>query len=116
MRTKLKTAMLAAMLTMAPLSVSAEVTSPMVTHDPLMRQIISLQLTSPAGGVTGSTRLGSGQAITISLADPLVPLQPAEGLAAKPVKAKAERKVRRADEQLKKMSEQKRAADWSGRK
>jgi hypothetical protein len=116
MGTKLKTAMFAALLTMAALSASAEVTTPTVTHDPLVRQILSRQLTLPAGGVTGSTRLGSGQAISISVVDPLAPLKPAEGLAAGPVKAKAARKVRRADEQLKKMSDEKRAADWSGRK
>ncbi|MBI2387267.1 MAG: hypothetical protein HYV14_14840 [Elusimicrobia bacterium] len=120
MGTKLMTAMFAALLTMAALSASAEVTSPTVTHDPLMRQIMSHQLTMPAGGVTGSTRLGSGQAITISLVDPLAPLKPVAGLAEKtaekPAKAKAARKVRRADEQLRKMSDEKRAADWSGRK
>ena len=116
MGTKIKTAMFAALLTMAALSASAEVTTPTVNHDPLMRQIMSLQLTSPAGGVTGSTRLGSGQAISLSLVDPLAPLKPVEGLAQKPVKAKASRKVRRADEQLRKMSDEKRAADWSGRK
>lgn len=124
MGTKLKTAMFAALLTMAALSASAEVTTPTVTHDPLMRQIMSLQLTMPAGGVTGSTRLGSGQAITISLVDPLAPLKPVEGLiekssgasADKPAKTKAARKIRRADEQLRKMSDEKRAADWSGRK
>jgi len=116
MGTKIKTAMFAALLTMAALSASAEVTTPTVTHDPLMRQIMSRQLTLPAGGVTGSTRLGSGQAISISVVDPLAPLKPAEGLAAEPVKAKAVRKVRRADAQLKKMSDEKRAADWSGRK
>lgn len=116
MGTKLKTATFAALLTMAALSASAEVTTPTVTHDPLMRQIMSRQLTLPAGGVTGSTRLGSGQAISISVVDPLAPLKPAEGLASEPVKAKAVRKARRADEQLKKMSDEKRAADWSGRK
>lgn len=116
MGTKIKTAMFAALLTMAALSASAEVTTPTVTHDPLMRQIMSRQLTLPAGGVTGSTRLGSGQAISISVVDPLAPLKPVQGLAAEPVKAKAARKVRRADEQLKKMSDEKRAADWSGRK
>lgn len=116
MVTKLKTATFAALLTMAALSSSAEVTAPTVTHDPLMRQIMSRQLTLPAGGVTGSARLGSGQAIELNVADPLAPLQPAAGLAPKPVKAKESRKVRRADEQLRKMSAEKRAADWNGRK
>lgn len=117
MGTKLKTAALAAMMTMAALAASAEVTTPTVTHDPLMRQIMSLQLTSPGGGVTGSTRLGSGQTIALSVADPLAPLHPVAGLAPKPaVKEKESRKVRRADEQLKKMSAEKRAADWNGRK
>lgn len=113
---KLTTTMFAAMAMLAALSASAETTSPMVAHDPLMNQIMSKQLTLPGGGVTGSVRIGSGQAITLSLVDPLAPLKPAEGLVAKPVKAKARRKIRRADEQLKKMSEDKRAADWTGRK
>lgn len=116
MRTKIKTAMLAAMTMMAALSAAAEVTTPTVAHDPLMNQIMRRQLTQPDGGVTGSVRIGSGQAITLSLIDPLAPLKPIEGLAAKPAKAKARRKVRRADEQLKKMSEDKRSADWAGRK
>lgn len=117
MRTKLTTAMFAVLALLAALPSSAEVNSPMVTQDPLMRQIMSRQLTLPSGGVTGSARLGSGQAIAISVTDPLAPLKPVEGLAPAPVKAKAAaRKVRRADAQLKKMSGEKRAADWSGRK
>ena len=117
MRTKLTTAMFAAMTLLAALPCAAEVTSPMVAQDPLMRQIMSHQLTSTTGGVTGSARLGSGQAIAISVTDPLAPLKPVEGLAPAPVKAKAAaRKVRRADAQLKKMSGEKRAADWAGRK
>ncbi|MDP3544097.1 MAG: hypothetical protein Q8T11_16645 [Elusimicrobiota bacterium] len=117
MRTKLTTAMFAAMALLAALPAAAEVSSPMVTQDPLMRQIMSRQLTLPSGGVTGSTRLGSGQAIEIKVTDPLAPLKPVEGLAPAPVKEKAAApKVRRADAQLKKMSGEKRAADWSGRK
>ena len=116
MGANLKTAMFAAMTLLTAMSAASEVTSPTVTHDPLMRQIMSRQLTLPDGGVTGSTRLGSGQAITLSLIDPLAPLKPAEGLVEKPVKAKARRKARNAGEQLKKMSDEKRAADWTGRK
>jgi hypothetical protein len=116
---KLTTAMFAAMTALTALSASAEVTAPTVNNDPLMRQIMSRQLTLPAGGVTGLARLGSGQAIPLSLVDPLAPLKPVAGLApaaaASPAKAKAARKVRRADEQLRKMSEEKRAADWNGR-
>ena len=115
MRTELKTAIFAAMTMLAVLPADAEVTTPMV-YDPLMNKIMSRQLTLPAGGVTGSTRLGSGQAIALILVDPLAPLKPVEGLVAKPLKVKPGRKVRRADEQLKKMSEDKRRADWAGRK
>ena len=116
MRTQLKTAALAAMMTLSAFSAAAETSSPTVAHDPLMKQIMSRQLTLADGGVTGSTRLGSGQAITLSLVDPLAPLKPAEGLAPKPaVKAKARRKVRNVREQLRKMSEDERRADWSGR-
>lgn len=117
MRTKLTTAMFAVLTLLAALPSFAEVNSPMVTQDPLMRQIMSRQLTLPSGGVTGSARLGSGQAIAISVTDPLAPLKPVEGLAPAPAKEKAPaRKVRNADAQLKKMSGEKRAADWSGRK
>ena len=126
MGTNLKAAMFAAMMMFAALSAAAEVASPMVTNDPLMKQIMSHQLTQAAGGVTGAVRIGSGPAITLSLIDPLAPLKPVEGLVEKPsaekpvvekqVKAKAGRKVRRADEQLTKMSEDKRSADWAGRK
>ena len=115
MRNAIKTAAFAAMTMLAALTASAEVSSPMVANDPLMKQIMSRQLTL-GGGVTGAVRIGSGQAITLSLLDPLAPLQPAEGLVEKPAKAKDTRKVRRADEQLKKMSGEKRSADWTGRK
>lgn len=115
MGTNLKTAMFAAMMMLAALPAAAEMNTPTVTHDPLMKQIMSRQLTL-GGGVTGAVRIGSGQSITLSLIDPLAPLKPAEGLVEKPAKAKDARKVRRADEQLKKMSGEKRAADWTGRK
>lgn len=116
MKNVLKTAAFAAMTMLAALTASAEVSSPMVANDPLMKQIMSRQLTQATGGVTGAVRIGSGQAITLSMIDPLAPLKPVEGLVEKPVKAKAGRKARRADDQLKKMSEEKRAADWAGRK
>lgn len=117
MGTKLMTATFAVLALLAARPSYAEVTTPMVTQDPLMRQIMSRQLTLPSGGVTGSARLGSGQAIAIKVTDPLAPLKPVEGLAPAPVKEKAAvRKVRNADAQLKKMSGEKRAADWSGRK
>ena len=116
MRHAITTAAFTAMTMLAALSASAEVSSPMVANDPLMKQIMSRQLTQEAGGVTGAVRIGSGQAITLSLIDPLAPLKPVAGLVEKPVKPKAGRKVRRADEQLKKMSDEKRAADWTGRK
>jgi hypothetical protein len=120
MKIELKTAAIAAMMMLAALTASAETASPMVSNDPLMKQIMSRQLTQITGGVTGAVRIGSGQAITLSMIDPLAPLQPAEGLVEKPAPApartKASRKPRRADEQLKKMSDDKRAADWAGRK
>lgn len=116
MGTKLQTALFAAIAMLAALSASAETATPTLAHDPLMRQIMSRQLTQAAGGVTGAVRIGSGQAITLSIVDPLAPLKPVEGLVEKPAKAKAGRKPRRAEEQLKKMSEEKRRADWTGRK
>lgn len=117
MRIPITTAMFAALALLASLPAAAEVVSPMVAQDPLMRQIMSRQLTLPSGGVTGSARLGSGQSIAIKVTDPLAPLKPVEGLAPAPVKKKAAaRKSRRADVQLKKMSREKRDADWAGRK
>ena len=118
MRNELRTAVIAAMMMLAALSASAEVSTPTLTHDPLMKLIMSKQLTQPAGGVTGAVRIGSGETITLNMIDPLAPLQPVEGLASKPVvpaaKAKVRRKLHRADEQLKKMSSDERRADWSG--
>jgi len=116
MRT-LQTTVIAALLMMTALTAAAEVKSPTLAHDPLMKAIMSRQLTLPAGGVTGSTRLGSGQAITLNIVDPLAPLQPVAGLVEKPAaQVKPARKARRAAEQLRKMNDEKRAADWSGRK
>ena len=115
MRTELKTVIFAVLTTLAALSAAAEMPTPIVAHDPLMNQIMSRQLTLPAGGVTGSVRIGSGQAITLILIDLLAPLKPVAGLVEQPVKTKAPRKIRRADEQLKKMSGDERRADWAGR-
>ncbi len=115
MKAEIKTAIFAAMTTLAALSAAAEITTPLIAHDPLMSQIMSRQLTLPAGGVTGSVRIGSGQAITLSIADLFAPLKPVAGLGEKPLQAKARRKLRRADDQLRKMSEDERRADWAGR-
>ncbi|MBI3289418.1 MAG: hypothetical protein HYZ74_07870, partial [Elusimicrobia bacterium] len=101
---------------------------PMFGSDPLTRQIMSRQLIQ--SDVTGAVRIGSGQVITLRLADPLSPteplkdavadprslagLKPAAGLAAKPAKPRVRRKTRRADEQLKRLSGEGRRANWSG--
>ena len=114
MATNLKTAIFTAMM-MTALSAAAEVSSPIVAHDPLMKQIMSRQLTQAAGGGTGAVRIGSGQAITLSLIDPLAPLKPVAGLVEKPAPVKASRKLS-AQQLLKKLSDEKRAADWAGRK
>ena len=122
MGTNLKAAMFAAMMMFAALSAAAEVASPMVTNDPLMKQIMSRQLTQAAGGVTRRAhRLRPGDRPQPHR--PSRPLKPVEGLVEKPsaekpvvekqVKAKAGRRSRRADEQLTKMSEDKRSADWA---
>ena len=134
MKNALKTALMSAMLLSGASRAFAEIANPALTNDPLMKQIMSRQLTSPGGGVTGAVRIGSGQAITLSLIDPLstvageplkdavadpkalAGLKPAEGLAAKPAKARARRKVRSDSELLKKMSDDERRADWAGRK
>ncbi len=130
MRNAIKAAVFTVMTMLAAFRASAEVSSPSLNHDPLTNQIMSRQLTVAGGGVTGAVRIGSGQAIALNLADPLVSssdtlkdavadpkalagLKPAAGLV---VKAKPHRKIRRVSEQLKKMSDEERRADWSGRK
>lgn len=121
--------LLAAALLLAALRAPAETTA---VSDPLMKQIMSRQLTQDNGGVTGAVRIGSGEAIVLSLADPLAPapdlkdavadpkaldgLKPAAGLKPKLAKAKTRRKPRNAGEQLRKLSDEERKADWSGRK
>lgn len=82
-----------------------------VAHDPLARLILSRQIASADGGVTGAVRLGSGQAIALSGPDALAPLAPVTGLVplvsaaeakeAAPAKRKASRK---AVEQLKRVA------------
>ena len=97
-------------------------------NDPLMRRIMSEQLTQSNGGVTGSVRIGSGEAITLvggASLNPLFALKPAPGLAVKPAKAQPRKKARRAEDQLKTLSAEERRADdggpdagrsdWSGR-
>ena len=133
MKNAIKLATISALILLAALPAIAEVANPTLTHDPLMKQIMSKQLTMPDGGVTGAVRIGSGQAITLNLVDPLTTaaeplkdavadpkaltgLKPVEGLVVKPAKAKARRKIHRADEQLKKFSHDERRADWAGRK
>lgn len=128
----MRTTVLTAMLALAALNAGAQ-TSAASAGDPLMKQIMSKQLTQNNGGVTGVVRIGSGQAISLSIVDPLSPqlsgeplkdavadpkalagLKPAAGLVAKPAK-RAKTKARRADEQLRKLSREERKADWSGR-
>lgn len=98
-----------------------------LAHDPLTNAIMSKQLTLPDGGVTGAVRIGSGQAIALNLASPLVepaaalkdavadktalaPLKVAEGL--KPAKAK-KRRLRHDREKLEDLSGAGRRADWN---
>lgn len=130
----MKTVLLSTMILMAALNAAAETTAATAVQDPLTKQIMSRQLTQTNGGVTGAVRIGSGQAITLSIADPLSPapsdalkdavadsksldgLKPVEGLKPKAEKPKARRKARNAGEQLRKLSDEQRKADWSGRK
>lgn len=98
-----------------------------LAHDPLTNAIMSKQLTLPDGGVTGAVRIGSGQAITLSLASPLAestatlkdavaektalaPLKVEAGL--KPAKA-VKRRLRRDTEKLDDLSRAGRRADWN---
>lgn len=56
-----------------------------IDQDPLMRQILSKQLTHPNGGVTAAVAVkGAANGISLELADPLAPLKPAEGLVERP--------------------------------
>lgn len=109
------TAMIAAITMTAALSAAAEVIAPTVAYDPLMKMIMSMELNQLPGRVTGSKLDNSGKTTNLDLPDPLAPLKPVVGLVERPPKAKARRKTRRAAEQLKTMSEDKRRADWSGR-
>lgn len=81
-----------------------------IDQDPLMRQILSKQLTHPNGGVTAAVAVkGAANGISLELADPLAPLQPAEGLVERPAaqvpakKGKA-KPARRADEQAERLA------------
>lgn len=109
-------------LALAALNVAAVPEETTMGHDPLMRRIMSEQLTQSNGGLTGAVRIGSGESITLTgehptVIDPPPPLKPASGLAVKPAKARPRQKSpRRADEQLKALSTAERRADWSGRK
>lgn len=64
----------------------------LIDQDPLMRQILAKQLTHPNGGVTAAVAVkGAANGINLELADPLAPLQPAEGLAERPAQAPAKK-------------------------
>ena len=91
----------------------------MLGNDPLTRQILT-KTAQANGGVTAAVRVGSGQVIELKLADisadplpaqmapaavsPAVPLKPAAGLAPKAAKAKAKKPIKRAVDQLKRVS------------
>lgn len=61
-----------------------------IDQDPLMKQILSRQLTHPNGGVTAAVAVkGAANGIHLELADPLAPLQPASGLVERPAAAEA---------------------------
>lgn len=67
----MKTGLLTMILTLAALNAAAEApAAPMAEHDPLMRQIMSKQLTQSNGGVTGAVRIASGQTISLNIVDP----------------------------------------------
>lgn len=125
--------LLTAMMVLAATAALAE-TAPTTVQDPLMKQIMSRQLTQQNGGVTGVVRIGSGEAISLSIVDPLTPvsapadlkdavkdetvlrgLKVADGLTVKPAKQRR-RKARNAGEQLHKLGDEGRKADWSGAK
>ncbi|UPT75071.1 MAG: hypothetical protein M0D55_04990 [Elusimicrobiota bacterium] len=127
----MRTIIAAALLGVITAGTSASAEPAHLSNDPLTSQIMSRQLTSPGGGVTAAVRIGSGQAITLQLADPLsastdtlkdavaeksalAPLAPAAGLSRKP--AKKARRVRNDREKLGDLSDAGRKADWAGRK
>lgn len=108
--------------TLAALGARAETSAVhSVSNDPLMKAILSRQLTATGGGVTGAVRIGSGQTIAIAAEDALSPLKPAAGLAAEPedeakpakkAARKARKPVKKASEQLERVAGDGRKADW----
>lgn len=120
----MKNAILTAALMITALSAGAEGLPQILGSDPLSRQILT-KTAQENGGVTAAVRVGSGQAIELKLADPssqsaaplapaatspVLALQPAAGLAAKPAaKAKKEKAPRRAVDQLKHVAAKKAA-------
>lgn len=113
----MKNAILTAAMMMLALGAGAEGMPQMLGSDPLSRQILT-KTAQENGGVTAAVRVASGQVIALQIADvssapfaarlaapaasPAAALKPAEGLAAKPEKAKAKTKrpAKRAVEQL----------------
>jgi hypothetical protein len=120
----MKNALLTAAMMMLALGAGAEGMPQMLGSDPLSRQILS-KTAQENGGVTAAVRVGSGQVISLQLADvtataplavaatnPAAALKTADGLKPKAAKtAKAKKHVKRAVDQLKHMSSAKSWAD-----
>jgi len=52
-----------------PVPAAASKASPMVSQDPLMRQILRRQITQRNGGITAAVRIASGQSIELQVPD-----------------------------------------------
>lgn len=106
-----------AWMTLAAVAASAEGLPQTIGNDPLTRQILA-KAAQENGGVTAAVRLGTGQAIELTLAlapaasSPPPALAPCEGLAAKAENSKARKPVRAAVSQLKHVSS-KSGKGWS---
>lgn len=101
----MKALLLTAAMLAAPLP-SAAAMPAVIDQDPLMKQILSKQLTHPNGGVTAAVAVkGAANGISLELADPLAPLKPAEGLVRRPDPAKKRKAKpsRRAGEQAERL-------------
>lgn len=123
----MKNAILTAAMMMLALGAGAEGMPQILGSDPLSRQILT-KTAQANGGITAAVRVASGQVIALQLAEvssapfaarlapaaasPDEGLKTAAGLAPKARKAKAKKPVKRADEQLKRVSKTK---SWSGK-
>lgn len=103
------------MAALAAGSVPASALPAELATDPLTKQVLAKQLLLDNGGIRTYVAVKGTDGIELLQPDEaaaLAGLQPAEGLAEKPVKKKAKKPVRRADDQLAAIDAQGAKATW----